>query len=192
MRSAHCLLLIRCELSAISYELFLLIARCSSLGTHRSSLIALCTLLIALCTLLPADSYAADLKQVTIIKKFGSPHSTFPKPDTVTFVVEVVSEERDIRKGLAGRDSLENSRGMLFVLDRTKDNAFWMSGMKFSLDLIFLDTEMKVIGIMENLQPCTQCDIYRPAKPAAYALEINSGLARKRGIAIGDSMVFND
>ncbi|MBI5633889.1 MAG: DUF192 domain-containing protein [Nitrospirae bacterium] len=133
---------------------------------------------------------AASLKKVTISKPSESVHGMNSKKTEATFLVEVIRDMQGLKKGLSHRESMPERSGMLFVLDASQEHAFWMKGMRFPLDIIFIGTHLQITEILENLQPCKQCPLYIPKEQPAYVLEINAGLARKFGLSIGDAMVL--
>lgn len=157
-----------------------------------SVLRAPCTMLVfSALLLIPCAVFAQpETKTVVILKQRGSAHDIFTKDVRAAFTTEVVTEKQDQQKGLSGRDSLPDDAGMLFVLGVDNSRFFWMKDMKFPIDIIVFDRGMKVIEILRDLQPCTQCVIYSVSESAAYALEINAGVTKKFGIEIGDTFVF--
>lgn len=170
----------------------------------RSSLFALRPLLLTLSFLLfslplSSSAFAAEtssgaeaaLKKVTIRKQHAPAHDIFRKKIEETFQVEVVRDTQGIEKGLSGRELIPEDHGMLFVLDTSQEHAFWMKGMRFPLDLIFIGSAMQITEILENLQPCEDCPVHFPKMRPAYLIEINAGLTKRLGIAIGDTLVIN-
>lgn len=88
--------------------------------------------------------------------------------------------------GLSGRSSLAPDSGMLFIFPEPMNWAFWMQGMKFPLDIIWIDSNRQVIGITSDISTCSsQCSAYYPPAPYSYVLEVNAGYAAKHGIKIG-------
>ena len=108
------------------------------------------------------------------------------------FIAEVADDEHERTLGLSFRDSLDADRGMWFVFDREGARSFWMREMRFSLDLIWVDAERRVVDITHEAPPpapgtpSSALPTYSPATPAQYVLEINGGLARRLQIEIGD------
>ena len=104
------------------------------------------------------------------------------------FAVEIASRAKDRQKGLMFREDLEKDKGMLFVFKKEGEYSFWMKNVLMPLDIIWLDKDKKVVHIAENCQPCPQppCPSIKPGKKAKYVLEINGGLALKKGIKEGD------
>ncbi|MBI5076268.1 MAG: DUF192 domain-containing protein [Nitrospirae bacterium] len=165
-----------------------------SLITHHLLRI---TVIYALCSLtvltFGADISAGEktaLKKVTIREQPGSTRDIVKGKAGKSFLVEVIKDMQGLKKGLSQRKSMPEENGMLFVLDIAQEHAFWMKGMKFPLDIIFIGPDMQITEILEDLQPCEKCPVYFPMKRPAYALELNAGLARKHRLSVGDTLVI--
>ena len=68
-----------------------------------------------------------------------------------------------------------------------------MKDMNFSIDMIWISENMKVVYIKKNARPESYPESYGPEgndKPAKYILEINSGFSEKNNLKIGDSVLF--
>ena len=112
------------------------------------------------------------------------------------FLVEVAADSDKQIKGLSGRQSLDAGTGMLFVFENEKRFRFWMRGMEISLDMVWINSECRVVDVSENVPP-PERDIpfndlprYSPESPAKYVLEINGGESAARGLLIGDHVAF--
>jgi len=107
----------------------------------------------------------------------------------VTLTVEVAKSAADQEKGLSDRDSMANDHGMLFVFESEANWGFWMKGMRFSLDIIWFDSQRNVVFIEQDLPPCTpqECPIYTPTANAMYVLEVNAGFVQNHNIVAGDT-----
>jgi len=57
------------------------------------------------------------------------------------------------------------------------------------LDMIFINRELKIVGIVEQAAPFS-LDPRSVGTPSQYVLEINGGLAKRNGIRPGDSVSF--
>jgi len=106
------------------------------------------------------------------------------------FVVEIADSEEERRTGLSNKDSIEEDEGMLFTFQEEEFPGFWMKDMNFSIDIIWISSDMKIIGIERNIQPCGQdsCLIFYPQEKIKYVLEINSGMSERYGFEEGDSV----
>jgi hypothetical protein len=90
------------------------------------------------------------------------------------------------------RTHLDADKGMLFVFDREDVYPFWMKNTLIPLDMLWIDSNNRVVYIVRNAQPCVSdpCPIINPGKKAGYVLEINGGLANTSGIKEGDNVTI--
>lgn len=107
--------------------------------------------------------------------------------------MEMAVNEGQRQRGLAGRDYLSDSQGMLFVFNQEQEYGMWMKNMKIPLDMIFLDKSLSVVSIAENLQPCQEryCPTVSAGQEILYVLEIKAGLAEKEKIKVGQKAEFS-
>lgn len=107
--------------------------------------------------------------------------------------VEIADTPAKQRLGLGGRDSLGENEGMLFIFGSKDIRAFWMKGLKFSLDLIWI-SDNKIVDFTENVPPPVkgQSDISLPTfaskEPVDKVLELNGGSVKKLNIKVGDTI----
>ena len=66
--------------------------------------------------------------------------------------VAVTGEQQT--KGLDVKNNLTENQGMLFVFQQPDRYGFWMMGMKFPIDIIWLDSNGMVTHIEHSLKPC--------------------------------------
>ncbi len=92
-------------------------------------------------------------------------------------------------KGLSGRDKLPDERSMLFVFDETEKQCFWMKGMKFNIDIVWIDKDKKVLSLDENIKPNTYPETFCEDE-VKYVLEVNAGVVRKLNMSIGTQLTF--
>lgn len=109
-------------------------------------------------------------------------------------VTEVAVTEAQKQKGLGGHKSLGSSSGMLFPYDHKEQYNFWMHGMQFPLDFIWIDGNT-VADITLNVLPPTgnqQPTMIKPKVPVDKVLEVNAGFVNKHQISVGDPVQFMD
>lgn len=100
------------------------------------------------------------------------------------------SDEKRI-KGLMFREDLAQNSGMLFIFPFEDKYSFWMKNMRFSLDMIWIGSDRKIVDINKNVLPCgASCEEIIPKAKAKYVLEVNSGFADKNRIKIGQDAEF--
>lgn len=103
---------------------------------------------------------------------------------------EVVDTDELLAKGLGGRDSLQQDQGMLFVFKSLGKYSFWMKDMNFAIDIVWIDSNKKVIDIESNVSPDTYPKLFTSKQSVLYVLEINAGIGEKLGITEGVRLVF--
>ena len=100
-------------------------------------------------------------------------------------------------RGLSGRDGLAPQTGMLFVYESGKAGSFWMRGMRFALDFVWISSACEVVRLTVDVPPPasntgdSDLPTYRSPAPAAYVFEINAGEAAAYGIEVGDPVRFS-
>ena len=90
------------------------------------------------------------------------------------------------------RESLGRDRGMLFVFEEEQVLGFWMKNTLIPLDIIFVNTGLKVVDV-QTMRPEHEIapdplPIYTSAGPALYAIEINENVAAECGVEPGDTV----
>jgi uncharacterized membrane protein (UPF0127 family) len=107
----------------------------------------------------------------------------------VVFHVEIADTPAKREMGLQYRKQLADDRGMIFLFPFESQQSFWMKNTPIPLDLVFINRERKIVGIVEKAAPFSLDPRSVPA-PSQYVLEINGGLARRYGIQAGDIVRF--
>jgi len=104
--------------------------------------------------------------------------------------VEVAANLRDRMSGLMQRKTMAMQKGMLFVFPNAARHCMWMRNTHLPLSVAFLDERGRIINV-EDMQPETD-DSHCAALPARYALEMNLGWFRERGLAPGFALTGID
>lgn len=104
---------------------------------------------------------------------------------TIPVQVELAISVPERTKGLMFRKSMADDRGMLFFMGHETIQTFWMKNTLIPLDMLFLDPEGVIVGIVENAVPQT-LDPRRVDAPSSYVLEVNGGWCAARGVHPGD------
>ncbi len=87
-------------------------------------------------------------------------------------------------RGLMLRRHLKPDHGMLFVLDRPQVMCMWMKDTFLPLSVAFLDAK-GVITRISDMQP-QSLELHCSGQNTLYALEMEQGWFRQRGIGAGD------
>ena len=111
--------------------------------------------------------------------------------DSVTVWVEIADEPEEYSRGLMGRTELAENRGMLFIFPTPKKLSFWMKNTLIPLDVLYFDAAGNFVSL-QTMDPCIKnpCHTYPSAGPSQYALEVNAGFAKEKGIGEGWRLVL--
>ena len=108
----------------------------------------------------------------------------------VYIAVEIADTPQARQTGLSGREMLGENTGMLFVHENPGIQGYWMRGMRFPLDFVWLDDDMRVVGVEENISPETYPEVFYSPNPVRFVLETNAGWVEKNNILIGDKICY--
>lgn len=111
-----------------------------------------------------------------------------PDGTTHTLDLELALTDSDKATGLMNRTYLEAGTGMLFIFDQPQPLTFWMKNTLISLDIIFLDAELKVTNIHKYTIPNQTAQTYSATTPAQYVIETNAGWADQVQLSPGDQI----
>lgn len=147
-------------------------AKCGCRPNRRSVAIAIALAALALAC---RPATAADSETLEIATKSG----------VHVFAVEVARTDAERAKGLMFRRALPEGRGMLFDFEREGPVAMWMKNTFIPLDMMFIQSDGRILRIAENTEPQSE-RIIPSGGPVIAVLEVIGGTARKLGIAPGD------
>ena len=117
-----------------------------------------------------------------------------------SFILEVVTTEAAIQKGLGGRESLGADEGMLFVFPDPQPRRFWMKDCLIDIDIMFLDGMGRITAIhtmpAEPLRADSETQEayerrlkrYTTKFGAQFAIELRSGRIAELGLTIGNKV----
>ncbi|MBI4895567.1 MAG: DUF192 domain-containing protein [Candidatus Aenigmarchaeota archaeon] len=90
--------------------------------------------------------------------------------------VEIADTPETWTRGLMFHSPLKDNEGMLFVYDRESYYGIWMPNMSFSIDIIWMNNDGKIVNIVRNAEPCKSmpCQSWRTSVPASYVLELKA------------------
>lgn len=117
---------------------------------------------------------------------FGFPHAV--SFHGRTYVLEIAATDQERALGLGERGDLCDDCGMLFVFEEPGQPAFWMKGMRFSLDIAWLSDDT-VVFIQRHVPWEDQKTIYRPDASANRVLEFQAGTLDD--ITVGEKVEFS-
>lgn len=107
--------------------------------------------------------------------------------------IEIADSPAKRAKGLGDRISIASDSGILFSFPQVGNYSFWMKGMKFPIDIIWING-VKVVDLIKGAAPPPpgapdqEIPIYLSNQPFDRTLEVNSGFADSHQIKVGDQI----
>lgn len=134
------------------------------------------TVLLALSLIVSMPGWAQQ-PQLPLVELFAGMHR---------IEAEVAATPESRQTGMMLRTVMAPQRGMLFVFPEAANQCMWMRNTLLPLSVAFLDEKGRIINV-EDMQPKTDAN-HCSAKPARFALEMNLGWFRSRGLSAGFSI----
>ena len=133
--------------------------------------------------------FALFILIITLIASSKTPSAQVGKN---TLSLYVARNSKDQQIGLSKYKSIPNKKGMVFVFDKPGYYPFWMKGMQFPIDMIFISGS-RVVTVFENVsKEKSDSLIFYPTQPADKVLEVNAGMSSKLGIKEGSIIEFKN
>ncbi|MEK6858007.1 MAG: DUF192 domain-containing protein [Nanoarchaeota archaeon] len=101
--------------------------------------------------------------------------------------VEIADSPEEHQKGLMFHGPLKENEGMLFIFPDESKRSFWMKNVFFPIDIVFLNSEKKVVDLKDDFYLCVKepCELFT-SKPAKYAIELQRNFIEKHNVKVGD------
>lgn len=134
----------------------------------------------------------SGIKSLQIIDASSTQETVLVK---VKMNVEIANTKEKRSKGLGGRESLASDSGMLFIFEKSDKYQFWMKGLRFPLDFIWISGD-RVVDILKNIappekdQPDESLPRYAPVVTVDKVLEVNAGFVDTYNIRVGDKIIL--
>ncbi|MGI9013480.1 MAG: DUF192 domain-containing protein [Phycisphaerales bacterium] len=120
-----------------------------------------------------------------------------------TFTLDIAADTESIARGLMGVTHIEPDGGMIFVFAQNRFPRFWMKNCLMDIDLLYLDSQTKVVGMHRMTKEPPRADneseaAYEERLPryesdvaVRFAIELRAGSLDRLGITIGDRVEFD-
>lgn len=106
-----------------------------------------------------------------------------------TLDIELANDDMERERGLMWRRSMGPDQGMLFIMERSEPQSFWMLNTYLALDILFIDQNKRIINIAADTRP-NSLEPISSEGDALYVLEVNAGYCKRKGIKGGDRVEF--
>ena len=107
---------------------------------------------------------------------------------THAFSIEIAQTSAEQAQGLMFRRTLADDHGMLFIYPDPRRVSFWMQNTFVSLDIIFIDSDGRVLRVEKATEPLSTRSI-RSGGPVIGVLEVVAGTAERIGLEPGDRIL---
>jgi uncharacterized membrane protein (UPF0127 family) len=140
---------------------------------------------------------AADLALVLIVLALlvvgcrppdaGAPPDAWVEIGTARVAVEMAVTSAEQSRGLGYRDGLAWGSGMYFPYERPGFYTFWMKGMRFPIDIVWI-RDGRIVDLHQDVpfEPGGNGPTLRPRQIVDAVLEVPAGYAAASGWRIGD------
>lgn len=138
-----------------------------------------------------AERKETEVYAEPIVYRDGS--LTLPSGEEIALAVAEKSEDRV--RGLSKQKEIKEGEGLLFIFSEDKKHGIWMRDMYFSIDIIWLDKDWKVVDYKENATPesfrsVTDAEVFFPETEARYVLEMAAGSIKKLNLQQNDEVII--
>ena len=139
----------------------------------------------------PSPSSAPKPKNADIPVGMASVVFTNADGKQAVVYVDVAREPGELQRGLMYRRHMGWNRGMVFLFTAEEQQSFWMKNTLIPLDMIFVRSDMTVLGVVHNAEPRTLTS-RRVEGLSQFVVETNAGWAKEHNIGAGAQVKFVD
>ncbi|MGE3623100.1 MAG: DUF192 domain-containing protein [Bdellovibrionales bacterium] len=109
--------------------------------------------------------------------------------ETIFLDIRIAATPEEQAKGLMFRTGLPRDAGMLFIFDPPQIMSMWMKNTEIALDMLFVRADGAIAKIVTHAVPHS-LQPHSSGEPVKGVLELNGGEADRRGIHVGDHVVY--
>ena len=137
----------------------------------------------------PSVQKPSDIQQRDILKIVA--------PDGATkaeLLIEIAEEKEEKSKGLGFRQSIATDSGLLFIHEDSQKYTYWMKGMMFPIDIMWIKDDT-IADIIPNIPPPIPgqtddtLERYASTVEVNRVLETNAGFVNQYHIQKGDKII---
>ncbi|MDX1332221.1 MAG: DUF192 domain-containing protein [Robiginitalea sp.] len=103
--------------------------------------------------------------------------------------IEIAQTDYEVQTGLMYRKDMGDLQGMLFVFEEEAPHSFYMKNTLIALDILFIDSDLKIVNIHRDAQPLNEAGI-PSGGPVQYVLEVKAGMSDRWGLEEGDRIQY--
>lgn len=103
-----------------------------------------------------------------------------------TIDIEVADTPYEQEIDLKNRELLKPHQGMLFLYSQADLRGYYMTDIRFPLDIIYINSDNRIVSFSENTTPLDDTTFLPSQVPVQLVLKINGGLSEEWVLEIGD------
>lgn len=126
---------------------------------------------------------------VIFLTLFGEQPATMYVRST-PIAVSIADEQQERVQGLSGVEALGEFEGKLFVFPEEDYYSMWMKDMLIPIDIVWINNEMEIVHIENNVLPSTFPNSFVSDEPARFVLEVNAFFMDSEQIKEGDTVTL--
>jgi uncharacterized membrane protein (UPF0127 family) len=108
-------------------------------------------------------------------------------PGAPRVAVEIAANDTARERGLMYRVKMPEDQGMIFDWTDPAQHSFWMRNTCIPLDMLFIEADGTIAGILEQVPPMDESPRGVPC-PVTHVLELNAGWSRAHGVSPGQQV----
>lgn len=118
--------------------------------------------------------------------------TTFLRLGDGIFNARVATSDSDRTKGLGGVTKLDSDQALLMVFSSEDKWKIWMKDMKVPIDIVWLDSNKKVVYAITDVSPdISTSEYFTPKYSAMYVVELPAGTVESKVINDASIAIFN-
>lgn len=105
-------------------------------------------------------------------------------------IVKTADSETDLVAGLSVIPELNEGEAFLMQFNEPGSHQIWMKGVKYPIDVMWLDQDLKIIHIVPSMDPKSYPKTFGPGQDSTYVIETKAGFVKDNKIKVGNKVVL--
>lgn len=105
--------------------------------------------------------------------------------------VTIADSDIERQQGLSNTNNLSDGSGKFFIFDNPGIYGFWMKDMQYGIDIIWVDSDWRIIAIDKDISPETYPAIFYPPSDVLYVLEVGAGFSTQYNLSVNQLLTLH-
>lgn len=107
------------------------------------------------------------------------------------FKAWIALNEDDRLAGLSKEGHINDSQALIMAFPEDDVHGVWMKGMTYPIDVVWLDSDKRVVYAIKNIPFEDQEKIYSPNVKSRYIVELKAGMVERQSIRKDTTAIFD-